>query len=69
MERLRSVLPTLRTEREGWGTPGDVVSTSGRSPNHATVTGLSPTQASGLLTPTVPNPARAKPEPKDKPND
>jgi len=46
---------------------GDVVPTSGRSPNHATVTGLSPAQASGLLTPTVPNPAKAKP--KDKPND
>lgn len=36
---------------------GDVVRTSGRSPNHATMTGLTPDRASGLLTPTVPNPA------------
>jgi hypothetical protein len=38
---------------------GDVVRTSGRSPHHATVTGLSPEEASGLLTPTVANPARS----------
>jgi hypothetical protein len=38
---------------------GDVVPTpSHRSPNHATLTGLTPEQISGLLTPTVPNPAR-----------
>jgi hypothetical protein len=37
---------------------GDVVRTSGRSPNHATLTGLSPEQASALLTPTRPNPAQ-----------
>ena len=37
---------------------GDVVRTTGRSPYHATVTGLTPTQISGLLTPTIPNPAR-----------
>lgn len=36
---------------------GDVVRTSGRSPHHATLTGLSPEQASRLLTPTIPNPA------------
>jgi hypothetical protein len=36
---------------------GDVVRTSGRSPHHATLVGLSPEQASGLLTPTRPNPA------------
>ena len=36
---------------------GDVVRTSGRSPHHATVVGLSPEEASRLLTPTVPNPA------------
>src|SRR5437868_5631394 len=30
---------------------GDVVRTSGRSPNHATLTGLTPEQASQLLTP------------------
>jgi hypothetical protein len=37
---------------------GDVARTSGRSPNHATVSGLTPEQASRLLTPTRPNPAR-----------
>ena len=37
---------------------GDVVRTAGRSPYHATLTGLVPDQASRLLTPTVPNPAR-----------
>jgi len=36
---------------------GDVLRTAGRSPNHATLTGLSPEQASKLLTPTIPNPA------------
>ncbi|HEX4005473.1 MAG TPA: RHS repeat-associated core domain-containing protein [Acidobacteriaceae bacterium] len=41
---------------------GDVIPTAGRSPNHATVTGLTPTKASGLLTPTVPNPAQVKPQ-------
>ena len=37
---------------------GDVVRTSGRSPYHATLTGLTPDQASQLLTPTILNPAR-----------
>jgi hypothetical protein len=37
---------------------GDVVRTSGRSPYHATLTGLTPKEASALLTPTIPNPAR-----------
>ena len=37
---------------------GDVVRTTGRSPYHATVTGLTPAQISGLLTPTIPNPTR-----------
>src|ERR1700730_878001 len=37
---------------------GDVVRTSGRSPRHATVVGLSPEETSWLLTPTVANPAR-----------
>jgi hypothetical protein len=37
---------------------GDVIRTSGRSPHHATLTGLTPEQASQLLTPTIPNPAR-----------
>src|SRR5438876_4169405 len=36
---------------------GDVIPTSGRSPHHATLTGLTPEQISGLLTPTVPNPS------------
>ena len=36
---------------------GDVVRTSGRTPHHATLTGLKPEQVSRLLTPTVPNPA------------
>lgn len=37
---------------------GDVVRTSGHCPHHATLTGLTPDQASRLLTPTIPNPAR-----------
>jgi hypothetical protein len=37
---------------------GDVVRASGRSPHHATVVGLSPEEASRLLTPTSANPAR-----------
>ena len=37
---------------------GDVIRTSGRSANHATLTGLTPGQASHLLTPTMLNPAR-----------
>ena len=37
---------------------GDVIRTSGRSPHHATLTGLTPEQASRLLTPTIPNPAK-----------
>jgi len=37
---------------------GDVIRTSGRSPYHATLTGLTPEQASRLLIPTIPNPAR-----------
>ena len=36
---------------------GDVVRTSGRSPHHATLVGLSPEGASRLLTPTSANPA------------
>lgn len=38
---------------------GDVIRTAGRSPYHATLTGLAPEQASRLLTPTMPNPARS----------
>ena len=39
---------------------GDVVRTSGRSPHHATLTGLNAAEASALLTPTVPNPAKTR---------
>jgi hypothetical protein len=37
---------------------GDVVRTSGRTRHHATLVGLSPEEASRLLTPTIPNPSR-----------
>ena len=37
---------------------GDVIRTAGLSPHHATLVGLSPDEASRLLTPTVPNPAK-----------
>jgi hypothetical protein len=37
---------------------GDVIRTTGRSPYHATLTGLTPEQASRLLMPTLINPAR-----------
>ncbi|MFO7904303.1 MAG: flavoredoxin [Planctomycetota bacterium] len=37
---------------------GNVVRTSGRSPHHATLVGLSPEAASRLLTPSVRNPAQ-----------
>ena len=39
---------------------GNVLRTAGRSPYHATLTGLTPEQASKLLTPTVPNPGRER---------
>ena len=39
---------------------GDVIRTSGRSPNHATLVGLTPEQISKLLTPISPNPSRAE---------
>jgi len=37
---------------------GNVVRTSGRSPHHATLTGLTPEDMSKLLTPTIRNPAK-----------
>ena len=37
---------------------GDVIRTSGKSSNHATLTGLNPEQVSQLLTPTIPNPVK-----------
>ena len=36
---------------------GDVVRTSGRGPHHATVVGLTPDEASRLLSPTIAKPA------------
>ena len=39
---------------------GNVIPTHGRSPNHATLTGLSAEEISHLLTSTLPNPARQK---------
>lgn len=39
---------------------GDVIRTSGRSPNHATLVGLTPEQISLLLTPTISNPRQIK---------
>lgn len=44
---------TVRAIRQAGG---DVIRTTGRSPYHATLTGLTPEQVSGLLTPTIPNP-------------
>ena len=39
---------------------GDVVRTSGRSPYHATLTGLTSGQISELFAPIIPNSAREK---------
>lgn len=39
---------------------GDVIRTSGRSPYHATLTGLISDEISELLTPTIPNPSKLK---------
>ncbi len=39
---------------------GDVIRTAGRSPYHATLTGLAPEQVSKLFTPTVSNPGRKR---------
>lgn len=38
---------------------GDVIRTSGRSPHHATLTGLTAEQISFLLIPTIRNPAKS----------
>ena len=45
---------------------GDVIRTSGRSPYHATLTGLSAAQMSNLLTPTTSNPNRSNNLPRRK---
>lgn len=46
---------TVRAVREAGG---DVIRTTGRSPNHATLTGLPPEEISRLLTPTIANPSQ-----------
>jgi hypothetical protein len=48
-------ITTVRDVREAGG---DVVRTSGRSPYHATLTGLVPDEISLLLTPTISNPSQ-----------
>lgn len=50
----------VTTVAEVRGAGGDVIRTSGRSPYHATLVGLSPLEASRLLTPTVQNPAKKR---------
>jgi hypothetical protein len=64
IEKLATFIPhghigitTVRKVRE---LGGDVVRTSGRSPYHATLTGLTSNEISQLLTPTETNPAREK---------
>ncbi len=62
IEELAVVVPHgqvgVTTVNEVRKAGGDVIRTSGRSPYHATLTGLTPEQISNLLTPTVPNSAR-----------
>lgn len=50
----------LTTVREVRKLGGDVIATSGRSPQHATLTGLTSEQISSLLTPTIVNSFRKK---------
>ena len=61
LEQLARPIPHSRigvtTVGEVRAAGGDVIRTSGKSPNHATLTGLTPELASTLLTPTVANPA------------
>jgi hypothetical protein len=62
MEELSSTIPHSQIASTTVGeirkAGGEVIRTSGRSPNHATLTGLTPQQISLLLNPTFPNPAR-----------
>ena len=62
VEQLAAAIPHGRigvtTVGEIRAAGGDVIPTHGRSKNHATLTGLTPEQISGLLTPTVPNPKK-----------
>ncbi len=46
---------TVKAVREAGG---DVIRTSGRSPNHATLAGLTSEEISFLLTPTITNPSQ-----------
>lgn len=62
VEQLSASIPhgqvgvtTVRAVREAGG---DIIRTSGRSPYHATLTGLLPDEISLLLTPTIPNPSQ-----------
>ena len=48
----------MTTVRDIRALGGDVVRTSGRSPYHTTLTGITPEEASQLLLPTQANPAR-----------
>jgi hypothetical protein len=48
------------TVREVRAAGGDVIPTSGRSPTHATLTGLDPETTSRLLNPPILNPAKMK---------
>lgn len=48
----------MTTVREVREVGGDVIRTSGRSPYHATLVGLTPDEISFLLTPTVSNPSK-----------
>jgi len=48
----------VKTVRDVRALGGDVIRTDGQSPNHATLTGLTADEISGLFNPTVPNPAR-----------
>jgi hypothetical protein len=62
VEKLASMIPhsqvgvtTVEAIRQ---LGGDVIRTSGRSPHHATLTGLPPETISRLFTPTISNPSR-----------
>jgi hypothetical protein len=62
VDKLAAAIPHgqigVTTARAIRAAGGDILHTSGYSPHHATLVGLSPEKASRLLTPTTPNPAR-----------
>ncbi len=64
VEELAAAIPHsqvgVTTVREIRAAGGDVIRTSGRSPHHATLVGLSPERASHLFTPTAANPGRKR---------